>query len=234
MRETVLVVDDEPDVVDLVRYNLRKAGFETLEAGTGAEALALARSHHPDLIVLDVMLPERSGFEVCKELRGDPETREIPVLMLTAKAQTEDRVTGLELGADDYLTKPFSTRELVLRAQGLVKRVRGGERAAVSLQVGDLKLDRVSFEFTVRGQKLELTNLEFKLLAALVERRGKSVPRDVLLQEVWGYHNMMETRTVDTHIRRLREKLGAHADRVETVRGEGYRYRVEETEKLGE
>jgi DNA-binding response OmpR family regulator len=230
MRETALVVDDESDVVDLVRFNLRKAGFDTLEAGSGGEALALARAHHPDLIVLDVMLPEKSGFEVCKELREDPETRHIPVLMLTAKAQVDDRVAGLELGADDYLTKPFSTRELVLRAQGLVKRAKGGQHAAASLQVGELKLDRLSFEFSLAGRKLELTSLEFKLLAALVERRGKIVTRDALLHEVWGYHNVMETRTVDTHIRRLREKLGTHAGRVETVRGEGYRYRVEEDE----
>lgn len=225
MPDTALVVDDEPDVVDLLRFNLKKAGMDTLEASTGVAGLAIAQSRRPDVIILDVMLPGKDGFQVCEELKGHSETANIPVLMLTAKGQTNDRITGLELGADDYLTKPFSPREIVLRVQGLLRRSKGqGELSTIS--VDELVLDRANFSFALRGKKLELTGTEFKLLAALVERRGKILGREKLLHDVWGYRSAIDTRTVDTHVRRLREKLGDYAHRIETVRGEGYRFIV--------
>lgn len=220
---TVLIVEDESDVVDLLRYNLSRAGFSVLIAGNGTQGIELARRHHPDVIVLDLMLPGMDGYEVCRELRSDPKTRELCVLMLTAKGSEKDRVRGLELGADDYVPKPFSPRELVLRVQALVRRMSQAGRGEV-VELGPFRLDKGNFEIRLDDQKLELTTTEFKLLALLLERRGKTQNRETLLYDVWGYQNMIDTRTVDTHMRRLREKLGKHASRIETVRGEGYRF----------
>ena len=223
MRDTVLVVDDEPDVVDLVRYHLHRAGFEVLVAANGQSALQTAAAHRPDAIILDIMLPQMSGTEVLKLLRQHPDSASIPVLMLTARAETSERIAGLELGVDDYITKPFSPREVVLRTQNLLRRLRTVPNSAL-VTVDEFRLDKSNFEITVCGKRLDLTTTEFKLLAALVERRGRTLTRETLLQDVWGYENVIDTRTVDTHVRRLREKLGAAANRIATVRGEGYRF----------
>ena len=224
MPYTVLIVDDESDVVDLLRYKLHGAGFKVLIADNGLRALHTAREQRPDLIVLDLMLPEMSGEDVCRELKKDPDTMAIPVLMLTAKGQPSERIAGLEIGADDYITKPFSPRELVLRAEAVLRRVRGGEQRGEQIEISGFTIDRANLEISLEGKTLELTTTEFKLLYLLLERRGRVQSRETLLFDVWGYTNAIDTRTVDTHIRRLREKLGSQSARVETVRGEGYRF----------
>jgi two-component system phosphate regulon response regulator PhoB len=224
MQSTVLIVDDETDVVDLLRYKLHGAGYRVLVGANGLEALALARDRRPDLIVLDLMLPEMNGEEVCRRLKLDEDTAVIPVLMLTAKAQAADRVAGLEIGADDYMSKPFSPRELVLRVNAVLRRVQGAAKRNDRVEIGDFCIDRGSLEITLNGQKLDLTTTEFKLLNLLLERRGRTQSRETLLYDVWGYTSAMDTRTVDTHIRRLRDKLGGDAGRIETIRGEGYRF----------
>jgi two-component system phosphate regulon response regulator PhoB len=222
---TVLLVDDEPDVVDLVRLHLRRAGMEIVCAADGDAALHTARTQRPDAIVLDVMMPGLDGLAVCARLRSDPATAAIPIVMLTAKGQVDDRIGGLERGADDYVTKPFSPRELVLRVQAVLRRVRAAQKSA-AVAVDEFRIDKDRVAASVAGAPLDLTVTEFKLLALLVERRGRVQSRDTLLTEVWGYRSGSDTRTVDTHMRRLREKLGAHASRIETVRGEGYRFRA--------
>jgi DNA-binding response OmpR family regulator len=221
----ILLVEDDPDVLDLVRYNLTKSGFSVSVARDGLEGLKAARATPPDLIVLDLMLPEMRGEDVCRELKEDPATVSIPVIMLTAKAQTDDRIAGLELGADDYVTKPFSPRELILRIEGMLRRVRS-TGSGDKLRVGPFELDRGVFEIRLDGEKLELTAIEFKLLALMMEKRGETLPREMLLRDVWGYRGVVDSRTVDTHMRRLRSKLGDHAESIETVRGEGYVLRV--------
>ena len=225
MADTVLVVEDEPDVLDLVRYHFHRAGFVVLTALNGPTGLARAAESRPDAILLDIMLPQMTGIEVCKALRKADETSDIPILILTAKAELSDRLAGLELGVDDYITKPFSPRELVLRVQNLLRRLRVVRKSS-ALVVDDFSLDKGNFEIKIRGTRLDLTTTEFKLLAALVENRGKTLSRETLLQDVWGYKNAIDTRTVDTHVRRLREKLGPAADRIVTMRGEGYRFLV--------
>ncbi len=224
MGATILIVDDEPDVADLLKYHLHRAGYLTLTAGTGAKALEIARQSRPEAIVLDLMLPGMSGLEVCRELRKNPDTSSLGVLMLTAKGQPTERINGLEIGADDYVTKPFSPKEVVLRVQALVRRTQAAREGGGVVESGDIRIEKGSFEITLAGQRLDLTTTEFKLLCLLVERRGRVQSRDVLLKDVWGYENSIDTRTVDTHIRRLREKLGESADRIETMRGEGYRF----------
>jgi DNA-binding response OmpR family regulator len=228
MRDTILVVDDEPDVVDLVRYHLHRSGFEVWVALTGASGLNVARERRPDAIVLDIMLPHMTGIEVLKALRTATETASIPVVMLTAKTELSERIVGLELGVDDYITKPFSPRELVLRIQNLLRRLRTVHASSV-LTVDDFQLDKNNFEVIVCGRRLDLTTTEFKLLAVLLERRGRTLSRQTLLQDVWGYENLIDTRTVDTHVRRLREKLGEAAHRIVTIRGEGYRFLANQT-----
>jgi len=228
MRETILVVDDEADVLDLVRYHLNRAGFDVDVASSGTAALLAARQRRPDAIVLDIMLPQMSGTEVFRKLKLEIDTAQIPVLMLTAKGLLSERIAGLELGVDDYITKPFSPRELVLRVQNLLRRIRETRTSAV-LEVDGFCLNKSNFEITVQGRRLELTTTEFKLLATLVERRGRTLSRETLLQDVWGYENAIDTRTVDTHVRRLREKLGGAASRIVTVRGEGYRFLPQQT-----
>ena len=223
MRDTVLLVEDEVDVVDLLRYNLNKAGFGVLVASDGLTGLQMAREKRPDILVLDLMLPRMDGHSVCKALKKDPETELLPILMLTARGEPSERIHGLEIGADDYVTKPFSPRELVLRIQALLRRSRSKMRSEV-LEVGNFHLDKSKFDIRLEGRRLELTGTEFKLLAVLIERRGRTQSRETLLYDVWGYQNPIDTRTVDTHIRRLREKLGKHSAKLETVRGEGYRF----------
>jgi two-component system phosphate regulon response regulator PhoB len=223
MAKTILIVDDEQDVLDLLAYNLQKAGYRTIAARDGVVALQKARAELPSLIVLDLMLPELEGTEVCRQLKADAKTAHIPVIMLTAKAEEVDRVVGLELGADDYVTKPFSPRELVLRVRKILDRVRGVGKPSEVLKAGDLLVDTGKHEVTVKGRRVELTATEFKLLAVLMERPGRVQTRERLLQDVWDYAADTDTRTVDTHVRRLREKLGKASDQIETVRGVGYR-----------
>ena len=225
MRDSILVVDDEPDVVDLVRYHLNRAGFDVLTALTGPTGLAKATESRPDAIVLDIMLPQMTGIEVCRALRKNNQTSDIPILILSAKAEASERIAGLELGVDDYITKPFSPRELVLRIQNLLRRLRGVHTSSV-VTVDEFCIDKGNFEITVSGRRLDLTTTEFKLLAVMVDRRGRTLSRETLLQDVWGYENLIDTRTVDTHVRRLREKLGPAANRIVTVRGEGYRFLI--------
>lgn len=224
MQPTVLIVDDEVDVVDLVRYKLKGAGYAALVANDGLEGLRIARERRPDLVVLDLMLPQMSGEEVCRQLKSHPDTAAIPVLMLTAKGMPDERISGLEIGADDYMAKPFSPRELVLRVDAVLRRVRAGKRQSERVEIDEFCIDKGSFEISLEGQKLELTSTEFKLLCLLLERRGRTQSRETLLFDVWGYTSAIDTRTVDTHIRRVREKLGAAAGRIETLRGEGYRF----------
>jgi two-component system phosphate regulon response regulator PhoB len=223
MQDTVLIVEDEADVADLLRYNLTKAGFGVLIASDGLKGLEIAGKNRPDLIVLDLRLPEMDGYAVCKALKSNSDTEALPVVILTARAEPSERVHGLELGADDYVTKPFSPRELVLRVQALLRRSRSSAQNYV-LEVAEFQVDRNNFDIRLEGKPLELTPIEFKLLATLIERRGRIQSRETLLNDVWGYQNAMDTRTVDTHIRRLREKLGRHAPWLQTVRGEGYRF----------
>lgn len=219
----ILVADDEEDVLALVTSSLKAAGYSTLNADDGPSALASAREHMPALIVLDLMLPGMSGLEVCKALKSDTATKLIPIVMLTAKADEVDRILGFELGADDYMTKPFSPRELTLRVQSVLRRTNAPVAPADILKLGEISVDRVRHQVTLRGKEIELTATEFKLLSTLIERRGRVQSRDVLLNDVWGYESSIDTRTVDTHVRRLREKLGKSADCIETIRGFGYR-----------
>jgi len=225
VKRRILVVDDEPDTVELIEYNLRNAGFEVLIAYNGQEALQRARREQPDLIVLDLMLPEIDGLDVCKALRRDPMTADIPILMCTARASETDRIVGLEIGADDYVTKPFSPRELVLRIKNLLKRIQPVGVRGEQIRVEGLRIDLPRHRVEVEGQPVELTATEFKLLATLAQRMGRVQSREVLLRDVWGYDQWVDTRTVDTHIRRLREKLGPAARWIETIRGVGYRFR---------
>ena len=229
-QEHVLVVDDEPDIVALVAYHLAKSGYRVSTAANGAAALATARQERPSLLVLDLMLPGMSGFDVLELLRSDESTRGIAVLMLTARKEEQDRIRGLSLGADDYLTKPFSPQELVLRVGAILRRVgAGGGPAAASgnvLQLGTLRIDRGAHQVSVAGETVELTPTEFRLLLTLAERRGRVQARGHLLETVWEAAPDIQTRTVDMHVQRLRTKLGVAGDMIETVRGFGYRLRA--------
>jgi two-component system phosphate regulon response regulator PhoB len=224
-RERILVVDDEPDIVALVVYHLAKDGFRVSSAANGPDALASARREHPALIVLDLMLPGLSGFEVLEQLRADDDTRDIAVLMLTARKEEPDRIKGLSLGADDYLTKPFSPQELVLRVRAILRRSAAAPSTGDLLTVGVISIDRAAHRVMVRGEEVELTPTEFKLLLTLAERRGRVQGRAQLLETVWEAAPDIQTRTVDMHVLRLRTKLGAGGELLETVRGFGYRLR---------
>lgn len=220
----ILVVEDERDVMDLLTLHLRKTGrFVILTARDGAEGLETARREKPAFIILDLMLPRMSGLEVCKILKSDPATRTTPIMMLTAKAEEIDRIVGLEFGADDYVTKPFSPREVILRIQAIMRRGEG-QSPNEPLTAGAIAIDPARHQVSVAGQVVHLTSIEFKLLQTLLERRGRVQARDRLLNDVWGYESVIDTRTVDTHVRRLRDKLGKAGDAIETVRGFGYRF----------
>jgi len=223
-KQKILVVDDEPDAVDLIEFKLKEAGFEVLSSADGQDAVQKAKAFLPHLIILDVMLPELDGLEVCKLLRRDPNTIGIPIIMLTAKAAEIDRILGLELGADDYVTKPFSPRELVLRVKKLLQRRQSSEEKFDQFHCGDLFIDIPRHFVSLKGKKVDLTATEFKLLIILAQRKGRVQSRERLLQDVWEYDNLIDTRTVDTHMRRLREKLGESANYLDTVRGVGYRF----------
>jgi two-component system phosphate regulon response regulator PhoB len=224
MAGRILVVDDEPDLLELVRLNLRQAGYEVVTAETGREALECLRRSRPELMVLDLMLPDLSGSEVCRRVRSDPEASGLPIIMLTAKADEVDRVVGLELGADDYVTKPFSPRELVLRVRAVLRRRAPEQRSERSLRHGDLRIDPQRHRCFVAGEEVQLTAKEFELLRSLMERPGRVQTRDQLLDDVWGTDIAVTRRTIDTHLKRLREKLGPAGDLIETVRGVGYRF----------
>lgn len=227
MKSKILVVDDEPDVLDLVSYNLTQAGFQVETAVDGADGLRKARSVAPDLILLDLMLPEMDGLEVCKLLRRDPKTNGIPIVMLTARAGEIDRIVGLELGATDYVPKPFSPRELVLRVKKRLEERQAASAPRTTFTFGPLHLDVSRHLVTVKGRRIELTATEFKLLSILAQRTGHVQSREQLLRDVWEYETHIDTRTVDTHMRRLREKLGVAAKYLDTVRGVGYRFMPE-------
>jgi len=221
----ILVVEDEQDLQQVLEYNLRQAGHEVTVTKLGNEGVKLAREQRPDLVLLDLMLPDISGTEVCKQLKEHPTTRTTPVIMLTARGEEIDRVVGFELGADDYVVKPFSVRELLLRIQAILRRGRGesGEDEP-TVDFGKLRIDRGAHRIWVDGTEIELTALEFKLLVTLYDRRNRVQTRSALLDDVWGIQADITTRTVDTHVKRLREKLEAARDYVETVRGVGYRF----------
>jgi DNA-binding response OmpR family regulator len=223
MQDTVLVVEDEADMVDLLRYNLSKVGFGVLIAKDGFTGLEIARKNRPDVIILDLLLPHIDGYAVCRALKKISETASLPVLILTARGGPNDRIKGFEIGADDYVTKPFSPRELILHIESLLRRSRFSSNNAL-IEVDAFRIDKDKFEIRLEGRILGLTTIEFRLLTLLIERRGRTQSRESLLFDIWSYQNSVVTRTVDTHIRRLREKLGRHAHQLETVRAEGYRF----------
>lgn len=225
-QQRILVVDDEDDLRKVLEFNLRNAGFLTLSAATGREALAIAESEIPDLILLDVMLPDIQGTQVCKQIKSNPDLRDIPIVMVTARGEEIDRVVGFELGVDDYIVKPYSVREVVLRVRAILKRTNvfddqpPGER----VRFGVIELDIDRHRVWVNDEEIKLTATEFRLLETFLNRRGRVQTRDSLLKDVWGADINVTQRTVDTHVKRLREKLGVAGDYVETVRGVGYRF----------
>ncbi len=222
---SVLLVDDERDLLSVLDFNLRAAGFETILATSGEQALLHLRRRVPDLVLLDVMLPDLSGTEICRAIKADPRTKHVPVVMLTARGEEVDRVVGFELGADDYVTKPFSVRELVLRLKAILRRRGAGGRTPERPPdaIGPIRVDLEAHRAFVDGAEIQLTPLEFKLLTTFMARLGRVQSREQLLEDVWEMSSEIETRTVDTHVKRLREKLGSGRDLLETVRGIGYR-----------
>jgi two-component system, OmpR family, phosphate regulon response regulator PhoB len=227
--ERILVVDDEPDIVALVAYHLAKAGYRVSTASGGADAVEVARRERPALVVLDLMLPDRSGFDVLEQLRAEDGTHDVAVLLLTARREEPDRIRGLSLGADDYLTKPFSPQELVLRVGAILRRVASAPPAPGDtdvLSIGSLRIDRAAMTVDVAGRRVDLTPTEFRLLLTLAERRGRVQARGHLLETVWEAAPDIQTRTVDMHVQRLRSKLGEAGELIETVRGFGYRLRA--------
>lgn len=225
MTQHILVVDDEPDILELTRFALVQDGFDVETAATGDDALEQLRRRRPDLVVLDLMLPDRPGTEVCRTMRGTPELADVPVIMLTARSDEVDRVVGFELGADDYVTKPFSPRELCLRVKAILRRGRPSEAAPEQLTLHDLTLDVERHQCVYKGEEVALTAKEFLLLMTLMRRPGRVLTRERLLEEVWGEGIAVTHRTVDTHMKRLREKLGVAGGLIDTVRGVGYRFR---------
>jgi two-component system phosphate regulon response regulator PhoB len=229
MTHRILVVDDEPDITALVAYHLAKAGYRVSTAANGTDALRSAREERPDVVVLDLMLPGLSGYEVLQELRKREETRDVGVILLTARREEADRIRGLSLGADDYLTKPFSPHELALRVAALIRRLAAPAVSAGStLSAGPISIDRSAHRVTLDGAELQLTSTEYKLLLTLIERRGRVQTRPQLLETVWEAQPDIQTRTVDMHVQRLRTKLGESGKMIETVRGFGYRFRSAE------
>ena len=220
----LLIVEDEADLVRTLDYNFRQAGFEVHTATSGREGLRIAAAKTPDLVLLDLMLPDLQGVEVCRLLKADPKTRTTPVIILTARGEEVDRVVGFEIGADDYVTKPFSVRELVLRVRAVLRRGEPSGRPAEIMKLGQLTIDSEAHRVHVDGREILLTALEFRLLRTLVQRRDRVQTRETLLNDVWGLNLNVETRTIDTHIKRHREKLGKAGTLIETVRGVGYRF----------
>jgi two-component system alkaline phosphatase synthesis response regulator PhoP len=226
-KEKILIVDDEPHILELVRFNLEAGGFKVIEAPDGQKAIELAQTENPDLILLDLMLPGTDGLEVCRILRQQKATREIPIIMLTAKSEEIDKVLGLEIGADDYITKPFSPRELTARVKAVLRRSASSEKTENNIKIGNLVIDIEKHEVLVDGEKQEFTPKEFDLLKLLASNPGKVFSREYLLENIWGYDYLGDTRTVDVHIRHLRQKVEKDSDRpvyIETVRGIGYKF----------
>jgi two-component system, OmpR family, phosphate regulon response regulator PhoB len=232
----VLIIEDEDDIRSVLEYNLSEKGHKTLASGSGAEGLKLAREHKPELVLLDLMLPDLHGTEVCRAIRADKSLEGTKIIFLTAKGEEIDRVVGFELGADDYVVKPFSVRELMLRVDAILRRRDSIPPSAANEGIfafGALRVDRTAHRVWVSDAELELTALEFKLLVTLYDRKNRVQSRTVLLNDVWGIEADITTRTVDTHVKRLREKLGAACDYVETVRGVGYRFAESPEPRLG-
>lgn len=227
-KKKILIVDDEKDLTKLLDYNLKQEGFDTFISYEGKTALETIRKKKPDLVILDIMLPDLSGTEICKIIRSDEKTRDLPIIMLSAKGEEIDRILGLEIGADDYVTKPFSPRELILRIKKLLTRLQEKREAEATervLRVDSLEIDFSKHKVFVEKKEINLTVKEFELLIELAKSRGRVKTRDSLLSRIWGYDNDVFTRTIDTHIRRLREKLGKAGKYIETVRGIGYRFK---------
>jgi two-component system phosphate regulon response regulator PhoB len=230
VRPKVVLIEDERDIVELVRYNFRKEGFEVESFSRGEDGLEYLRRHPADLVLLDIVLPDRDGFEICRRLRAEERLKSLPVIFLTAKGEEIDRVLGLEIGADDYVVKPFSPRELVARAKAVLRRQTRPAESAEVVETRDLRLDARTQEVTVRGRSVELSTLEFKLLHFLASHPRRIFSREQLLDEVWGRDRFVTPRTVDVHMRRLREKIEDHPEKpqyLQTVRGAGYRFSPE-------
>ncbi|OGQ01176.1 MAG: DNA-binding response regulator [Deltaproteobacteria bacterium RBG_19FT_COMBO_46_12] len=221
----MLIIEDEKDIVDLIAYHLKQSGFSVLTALDGPSGLEMAKEKRPSLVILDLMLPGMDGKDICRALKSNPLTQSIPILMLTAKAEEVDRVIGFELGADDYVTKPFSPRELVLRVKAILRRKEAPQEGQKVIRIGDLLIDLDRHRVSIKDKPIQLTSTEFKLLFELATKRGRVQTRENLLDKVWGYTYEGYARTVDTHIRRLREKLGPLGNHIETLRGVGYRFR---------
>ena len=228
MPKHVLVVEDEPDTAELIELHLKNDGYRVTVAGDGDQALKKVHKHMPDLVILDLMIPEITGVEVCKFIRKDPATQSIPIIMCTAKTGEIDKILGLELGADDYVTKPFSPRELLLRVKNLIKRSDSSNvKADERLVIGEIVIDKNTHEVKVDGQTIDLTATEYKLLILFTKKIGRVLSREVLLRDIWGYKNDIETRTVDMHVLRLRNKLLSSKNSIFTVRGFGYKFIAE-------
>ena len=228
MPKHVLVVEDEPDTAELIELHLKNDGYRVTVAGDGDQALKKVHKHMPDLVILDLMIPEITGVEVCKFIRKDPATQSIPIIMCTAKTGEIDKILGLELGADDYVTKPFSPRELLLRVKNLIKRSGSSNvKADERLVIGEIVIDKNTHEVKVDGQNIDLTATEYKLLILFTEKIGRVLSREILLRDIWGYKNDIETRTVDMHVQRLRNKLLSSENSIVTVRGFGYKFIAE-------
>ena len=226
MMAKLLIIEDEPDIRETLSYNFKKEGFKVEVAANGSDALTLCKIFDPDVLILDLMLPDMSGLDVCKKIKNSIDFKDTSIIMLTAKGEEVDRILGFELGADDYVTKPFSVRELILRVKVILKKSSSLNGSDSRLSVGPLKLDFSAHEVSLNGVEIILTALEFKLLKHLAQRRGRVQTRDQLLGDVWGYSSEITTRTVDTHIKRLREKLGPDSDFIQTIRGVGYRLNI--------
>lgn len=224
MDAKILIVEDEPDIRDTLNYNFDKEGFKVLSSPNGKSALKLLEKHDPDIVILDLMLPDISGLDLCRQIKNDKKLSNTSIIMLTAKSEEVDRIVGFELGADDYVTKPFSVRELILRVKVLMKKHTSSEDTDKSLTLGSIHMNLDAHEVQINKEDITLTALEFKLLKHLLLRKGRVQTRDQLLGDVWGYSSEVTTRTVDTHIKRLREKLGVVADYIQTIRGVGYKF----------
>jgi len=227
-KEQIIIIEDDKHISKLVKYNLEKAGYDCTVADEGEEALDVLAKERPDLIILDIMLPKMDGFEVCRAIKQNTKLKNIPIIMLTAKGEEVDRIVGLELGADDYVVKPFSPRELILRIKAILKRGKSEESPKDVIKRGTLIIDVPKHRVMVNNKKIALTPIEFKLLVTLIERNGRIQSRDQLLSDVWEHQSDVFTRTVDTHIKRLREKLGKVGGQIETIRGLGYRFKEED------
>ncbi len=231
-KEKILIVEDEKDIVKMLDYNLKKEGFKTLSAHNGEDGLDMARKENPDLILLDLMLPGVDGLDVCKAIKNEAKTSHIPIIILTAKAQETDKIVGLELGADDYMTKPFSPRELIARIKALLRRMKEKDKLPEVLRIGDLTIDFSKIMVSIKDKPIELTAKEFELLKTLIKAKGRVLSRDYLLDTIWGFDQALEiqTRTVDVHIQTLRKKIKSEAKRIVTVKNYGYRFQLEPDE----